>query len=127
MRIVPELEIKIRREIRDARAKDPLVSVVALQDQLEKKFERTFTRKYLARLAHKVERQALIEADRTQIEQRLAFTRENYRIVRERLMKIVNWQDGDEGRRPWASEVTEAGKAIVGMDLAILRADPESC
>jgi hypothetical protein len=38
--------------------------------------------------------------DRTQIEERLAFTRENYRIVRERLMKIVTWRDGDEGKTP---------------------------
>jgi hypothetical protein len=51
MRIVPELDHKIRIEIRDAKAKDPLISVVALQDQLEKKFNRTFTRKYIAELA----------------------------------------------------------------------------
>jgi hypothetical protein len=49
MRIVPELDHKIRREIRDARAKDPLVSVVALQEQLEKQFNRTFSRKYIAK------------------------------------------------------------------------------
>jgi hypothetical protein len=58
MRIVPELDHKIRREIRDARAKDPLVSVVALQEQLEKQFNRTFSRKYITKLAFKVERQA---------------------------------------------------------------------
>jgi hypothetical protein len=45
--------------IRDARAKDPLISVVALQEQLERQFNRTFTRKYIAKLAMKVERQAL--------------------------------------------------------------------
>jgi hypothetical protein len=56
MRILPELETKIRRDRRDARAKDPLVSIVDLQEQLEHKFERTFSRKYLAKLAHKVER-----------------------------------------------------------------------
>jgi hypothetical protein len=50
------LDHKIRREIRDARAKDPLISVVALQAQLEKQFSRTFSRKYIARLAMKVER-----------------------------------------------------------------------
>jgi hypothetical protein len=65
MRIVPELDHKIRREIRDARARDPLMSVVDLQEQLEERFNRTFTRKYIAKLAFKVERQALQEADRT--------------------------------------------------------------
>jgi len=89
MRIVPELDHKIRREIRDARAKDPLISVVDLQEQLEKQFNRTFSRKYIAKLAFKVERQALQEADRTKIEERIQFTRENYRMARERLLKIL--------------------------------------
>jgi hypothetical protein len=61
MRIVPELDYKIRREIRDG-AKDPLISVVALQGQIEKQFNRTLTRKYIAKLATKVERQALVES-----------------------------------------------------------------
>src|SRR3954469_11852673 len=123
MRIVPAVEAELRREIRDARALDPLISVSALEQRLEKKFNRGFSYRYIAKLADKIARQALIEADRTQIEERVAFTRENYRIVRERPIKIVTWKDGDEGRRPWASEVTEAGKAIVGMDLAILKAE----
>jgi hypothetical protein len=42
MRIVPELDHTIRREIGDARAIDPLVSVVDLQEHLEEKFNRTF-------------------------------------------------------------------------------------
>jgi hypothetical protein len=123
MRIVPAVEAELRREIRDARAIDPLISVSALEQRLEKKFNRGFSYRYIAKLADKIARQALVEADRTQVEERLAFTRENYRIVRERLMKIINWQNGDEGSRPWNSDVTEAGKAIVAMDLAILRAE----
>jgi hypothetical protein len=126
MRIVPAVEAELRREIRDARALDPLISVSALEQRLEKKFKRGFSYRYIAKLADKIARQALVEADRTKIEERLAFTRENYRIVRERLMKIVCWQPGDGGRAPWASEVTEAGKAIVAMDLAILKAEIEN-
>jgi hypothetical protein len=129
MRIVPEIEQKIRREIRDARAKDPLVSVLSLQEQLEKKFDRTFTRKYLAKLAHKVERQALVEADRTQIEQRMQFTRENYRMMRERLLKIVYWtketaQDGMKA--PLPMDITDAAKTVVMLDLALLKAEIET-
>jgi hypothetical protein len=122
MRILPPVEEKIRREIRDARAKDPLVSVDALQDMLEKKLGRTFRRKYISRLAGKVARQALIEVNRTQIEQRMAVTRENYRMMREQLLKIVYWKDGDGGKRPWHSEVTDAAKTVVMLDLALLRA-----
>jgi len=45
----------MRREIRDPRAKDPLIGVTALQDKLEKKFNRTFTQKYVAKFASEVE------------------------------------------------------------------------
>jgi hypothetical protein len=125
MRIVPELDHKIRREIRDARAKDPLISVVDLQQQLEKQFARTFTRKFIAKLAMKVERQALSEADRTKIEERMQFTRENYRMMRERLFEILYWkQDDHPGQKPPLNrDVNEAAKNIVMMDLAILSAE----
>jgi hypothetical protein len=125
MRIVPELDHKIRREIRDARAKDPLISVVALQEQLEQQFNRTFTRKYIAKLAMKVERHALAEADRTKIEERMQFTRKNYRMMRERLMEILYWKQEDHpGQKPPLNrDVNEAAKNIVMMDLAILSAE----
>jgi hypothetical protein len=122
MRLVPELDHKIRREIRDASAEDPLVSVAALQDQLEKQFNRIFTRKYIAKLAFKVECQALQEADRTKIEELIQFMRENYRMMRERLLKILYWKPEDGGKPPANRDVNEAAKNIVMMDLAILQA-----
>jgi hypothetical protein len=122
MRIVPELDHKIRREIRDARARDPLMSVVDLQEQLEERFNRTFTRKYIAKLAFKVERQALQEADRTKLEERMQFTRENYRMRRERLLKITYWKPEDSGKPPANRDVNEAAN-IAMMDLAILQAE----
>ena len=125
MRVVPEIEHKIKRAIRDGRAKDPLVSVVALQEQLEKKFNRTFSRAYIAKLATKVEGQALAEADRTKIENRIAFTRENYRMMRERLLQIVYWNpDEHPGQRPPLNkDINEACKNVVMMDLALLSAE----
>jgi hypothetical protein len=53
---------------------------------------RTFSRKYIAKLAFKVEHQALQEADRTKLEERISFTRKNYRMMRERLLKIIYWK-----------------------------------
>lgn len=126
MRILPPVEEELRRVIRDARAADPLITAAGLEQLLERRFDRGFSRKYVAKPADKVLRQSLMEADRTQIEERMNFTRENYRIVRDRLMKIITWKQGDEGGRPWHSEVTEAGKAIVGMDLALLKAEIEN-
>jgi hypothetical protein len=55
MRILPPVEEKLRRAIREARAKTPLISIVALQETLERQFNRTFTREYLAKLSDKVE------------------------------------------------------------------------
>jgi hypothetical protein len=66
----------MRRAIRDARAADPLISVSGLEAVLEKRFNRGFSRKYVAKFADKVFHQSLIEADRTQIEERLNMTRE---------------------------------------------------
>jgi hypothetical protein len=83
----------LKREIRDARARDPLISSAELVEHLSKRFNRSFDHRYVKKLSEKVARQALVDADRTQIEQRLNFTRENYRMMREELLKIVYWRD----------------------------------
>jgi hypothetical protein len=77
MKIMPPVEQAIRRAIRDERAKDPLITIIGLQSKLEAKFNRTFRREYLAGMSDKVPRQTLVELDRTKIEERMAFTREN--------------------------------------------------
>ena len=42
-----------------------------------------------------------MEIDRAQIEQRMSFTRENYRMAREKLMEIMYWdKDAHPGERP---------------------------
>jgi hypothetical protein len=85
MRVLPPVEEEIRRVVRDARAMDPLITVLALEKALEKHFERGFSHQYVSKIADRVARESLIDADRTQIEQRLNFTRENYRMMREEL------------------------------------------
>jgi hypothetical protein len=65
MRILPAVEEEIRRVIRDARAKDPLISVAGLEAVLEKHFDRGFSHQYVSKVADKVAREALIVADRT--------------------------------------------------------------
>jgi hypothetical protein len=126
MRILPAIEYEIRRASRDARALDPIINVVALQVMLEKKFKRTFRHEYVSKLLHKVAREGLIEADRTQIEERLAQTRENYRLIRERLLKIVYWtpESAAKGiKPPFHAEIIDAAKTIVMLDLALLKAE----
>jgi IS30 family transposase len=41
--------------------------------------------------------EGLVEVDRTQIEERMQFTRENHRMMREEPLKIVYLKDGDSG------------------------------
>ena len=64
----PYFEEKLKRAIRDAIAIDPLMSKAALHRHLEEQFDHSFDLRFIGRIAHKVARQALIEADRTQIE-----------------------------------------------------------
>jgi hypothetical protein len=123
MRILPAVEEQIRRVIRDERAKDPLITVLGLEHALEKHFNRGFSHQYVSKIADKVAREALIVADRTQIEERMNFTRENYRMMREELLKIVYWKDGDAGSRPRVQDRIEAAKNVVILDLALLSAE----
>jgi hypothetical protein len=123
MRVLPPVEEEIRRIVRDERAKDPLASVSKLEAALEKHFQRGFSHQYVSKIADKVAREGLIQADRTQIEERMNFTRENYRMMRERLLKILYWKPEDGGKSPANRDVNEAAKNIVMMDLAILQAE----
>src|SRR5260370_33030029 len=103
MRVLPTVEEEIRRIIRDERAKDPLITVSGLEHALEKHFDRGFSHQYVSKIADKVSREGLIEMDHTRIEERMNFTRENYRMMRERLLKVIYWTPEDllvDGGRP---------------------------
>jgi len=50
-------------------------------------------------------------------------TRENYRLMRERLMQIVWWKEDYGDKQPLNRDVNEDAKNIVMMDLAILQAE----
>jgi hypothetical protein len=126
MRVVPQVEEEIRRVIRDARAKDPLIRVGRIKKLLEEKYQRGFSYQYIAKLVEKVARQSFVETDRTQIEQRINFTRENYRMMREEMLKIVYWTADNakpHERRPLVRDRIEAAKNVVMMDLALLQAE----
>jgi hypothetical protein len=80
---------------------------------VEKRLNRTFTRKYIAKLSDKVARETLLEVDRAQIEGRISTARENYRLIRDRLSKIVCWHPDPENpgeRKPSNKDVIEAAK-----------------
>jgi hypothetical protein len=127
MRVLPAVEDGIRRVVRGERAKDPLITVSGLEKAPEEHFQRGFSHQYVTKIADKVAREGLIEIDCTQIEQRMNFTRENYRMMRERLLKIIYWEYDPDGpdveRPPLNKDVIEAAKNLVMMDLALSQAE----
>jgi hypothetical protein len=126
MRILPPFEEKIRHSIRDELAKKPTITMTALKEQLEKDYGRDFHFSYLRKLVGKVRNEISHEIDTAAIEPRLAELRENYRVMRDALLKIVYWtpEDHVEGMpRPLAKDRVEAAKSVVMLDLAILNAE----
>ena len=55
----------------------------------------------------------------------MAFTRENYRMVREKLMEIMYWdKNAHPGERPpQKRDVVQAAKSVAMLDLALLKAE----
>jgi hypothetical protein len=74
-------EENLKRAIRDAIAIDPIAGIHQLTETLSKRLDHSFDPRYIKRLRDKVIRQNLVELDRAQIEDRIAGTRENYRLV----------------------------------------------
>jgi hypothetical protein len=117
MRVLPPVEEEMRKVIRDARAGDPLISVAGLEQVLEQRFNRGFSRKYVKKLADKIHRHAIIQADRTQLNERMNVAREKCRIASDRFLKVM--QD------PYASnkDVIEAAKNFAILELALMQAE----
>jgi hypothetical protein len=83
MKIVPAIEDKLRREVRSAVAKNPLFTVVAMQEV----FGRTFSFRYTSKLMNKVAGQARREVDAAKMQDRIVQLRHTHSVARERLMQ----------------------------------------
>lgn len=59
--------------------------------KLAQRFGHSFDPRYIQRPADQLALHALVEIDCTKIEERLAFTRDNYRMMREELLNVVYW------------------------------------
>jgi hypothetical protein len=123
MRYLPPFEEKLRTQIRNEMAMTPLITVMQIKERLEKLNDRGFDYTYIRKLVGKVRNAISYEIDTAKIEPRLASVRENYRMIRERLLKILYWKPEDGGKPPANRDVNEAAKNIVMMDLAILGAE----
>jgi hypothetical protein len=115
----PTYEIRVRREIRDALAIDPIATIPELTERLNNRLNHSFDPRYIKKLTDKVAHQLIIESDRLRIEDRMKVTRENHRIARDELLKILHSGAPSKDR-------VEAAKALVMLDLAVFKAEIET-
>jgi len=81
---------------------------------------------YLRRLVGKVRNEIVHDVDRATIEPRLAELRENYRVMREELLKIVYWTPENatpDSPKALVRDRVEAAKSVVMLDLAVLNVE----
>ena len=115
----PAYALRVRREIRDALAIDPIATIPELTERLNKRLNHSFDPRYIKKLTDKVAHQLIIESDRMRIEDRMKVTRENHRIARDELLKILHSGAPSKDR-------VEAAKALVMLDLAVFKAEIET-
>ncbi|AVT83675.1 hypothetical protein [Rhodopseudomonas palustris] len=123
MKIDKKVEERLLNEIRNTIARDPVITILGMQEHLEKKFNRLFSRQYVTRMMGRVTNRALEEVDQAKINERIAQTRATFSIARERLMAILYWQKGSGLKKPDARDVVDAAKNLVMLDLAIMNAE----
>lgn len=127
MKILPEKEEFLRNTIRDAIAANPLVTIRRMQEIVEQNTGRAISDKYVARLMHKIRRQAVIQSDRKKMNERLAEVRERYRLLMDDLMRTVYWKpeflEMYALQPPSFKERLAAMKLLAQMELALFRAE----
>lgn len=79
----------LRRIIRDALALDPLITMVSLEQVVEKKIKRPIDKEYLLKLVNKVRKQVVSEVERSTADNRVAEIRESYRTIIEELRRLA--------------------------------------
>jgi hypothetical protein len=134
MRKSAEQEQKLKLAIRDVMGKNPLISVYALQKELKNKGFQTYEGNpiewhYLAKVVRKLNREKALAVDTQKVNERLAETKERYRVITDKLWKIIDWKIEyvDEGiGMPQIQDVIRAANTIVKLDLAILKAEMDA-
>jgi hypothetical protein len=130
-----EQEHQIKLAIRDVVARNPLISVVQLQNALK---ERGFITAngnaldwvYVSKLVRKLNREKALAVDLQKVNERLAVTKERYRVIIESLWRIVEWKDEYLEKfglyPPKVSDRIRAANTIINLDLAILKAEMDA-
>jgi hypothetical protein len=84
----------------------------------------------VAKLAHKLNREKALAVDHQKIGERLAITKERYRVIIEKLWRIIDykWEYLERYHEypPDADQVMKAANTIIKLDLAILKAEMDA-
>jgi hypothetical protein len=122
-------EDRVKLAVRDLVGRNPLISVKALQDELKKIGFQTpsgnpLDWRYVAKVVRKLDREKALAVDTQKGNERLAQTKEPYRLITDRLWKIVT----GEGAMfpPSNDDIVRAANTIVKLDLAILKAEMDA-
>jgi hypothetical protein len=129
-----EQEQQLKLAIRDIVARNPLVSTHQLRRDLYDRGFKTAADNpldwyYVAKVLRKLNREKALAVDQQKIQDRLAITKEQYRIITDRLWKIVDWKLDyiTEGiGMPQVQDIIRAANTIVKLDLAVLKAEMDA-
>lgn len=124
-------EEKIRRAIRDIVVFDPLISIAKLQDALFDKGYKSANGtvldwRYVHKLKHKVNRQTIEQTDREKVVERITEMKERYRLMLERLWRIIFYTDDlkKEGFMPPSfKDQINAINTIVKLDALVFNSE----
>jgi len=127
MKMLEEKEEMLKKTIRNAMAVNPFISIRGTQALVEHNTGRSISDKYVSRLMQKIRKQAVIQSDRKQMNERLAEVRERFRILTEYLYRIVYWKYEylkDYGvEMPKYKDKLAAMKLLAQLELALFRAE----
>jgi len=135
MRKTAETEHQLKLSIRNILARDPLTSVQKLQRDLQQKGFKTAAGNpldwhYVSKLVRKLAREAAFAVDEQKIGERLAITKESYRLMVERLWRIIDykWEYLEQFGLypPKTDEIIKAINTLMKLDLAILKAEMDA-
>jgi hypothetical protein len=127
MKILPEKEDFLKNTIRNAIAVNPLVSIRRMQEIVEHNTGRSISDKYTSKLMQKIRRQAIIQSDRKQMNERLAEIRERFRVLTDDLFRTIYWNPDFLKQYglsyPSYKERLAAMKLLAQLDLALFHAE----
>jgi arginine repressor len=94
---IVEQEHQLKLAIRNELARNPIISVVQLQNALkERGFKTTqgnpLDWRYVSKILRKLNREKAMAVDQQKVNERLAVTKERYRVITDRLWKIIDYK-----------------------------------